>query len=85
MERSKYIVVDSIYGQLMYIFDISINHKDFVDNRHNDGIITSAGYVCSNKEINNGEPYCGGQSLSLGVASHKEDTEILHRMLGYKS
>jgi hypothetical protein len=42
----------------------------------------SAGFVRRCEYIDDGQITCGGRSMTLGIGSREEDTDILRRMIG---
>lgn len=68
--RVKYIVVDNGLHDVMIMFSDLLQHADFKGSFYN---IVSAGFI--NPETLS----CSGKSISLGLGSRPEDTELARR------
>ena len=76
LHRSKYIIIDSDFGELPIVFSELFKHSDM---KAIQGKIVSAGFCFID---HNGQYSCYGDSVSLGLKSREEDATILNKMLG---
>jgi hypothetical protein len=75
MKKSKYIIVSQHDLEVPVVFCPLFNHKDVKVW----GNVVSAGFC--NKDPLTGKLQAFGESVSLGIKSRSEDTDILNRYL----
>jgi hypothetical protein len=74
----KYVTIDNGYNDAVYLIPNIVNHADFVRALGFDVMgVLGAGFVTPDLK-------CYGRSISLGVNSRPEDTELLRGQLGLK-
>lgn len=79
IQFSKYIVVSDVKGyfERMIVFPQEIVHKKMAEamSKLDFPVVVSAGMIDEFMK-------CHGESTTLGVNSRKQDTEMLHKMMG---
>jgi hypothetical protein len=74
---AKYVIIKDSHGiESMYIFDGQHQHKWFSDKMN--GTVVSAGFIV----IRASHIICTGESLTLGIGSRPQDTDIAKKMFG---
>ncbi len=76
MNQMKYIIVDNGQWDAPVIFDEGVQHFNMAQNVP--GKVIAAGFIRWTPD----GLECYGDSVSLGIASRPEDTEIINKMLG---
>lgn len=74
MLRCKYIVVDNGLLEVIIVFPDILQHRDVAQSF---GDVVSGGFITKEDEF-----ICYGESISLGLKSRREDTDIANQQLG---
>lgn len=86
MNQAKYIIVQYGSTELPVVFPTLLEHSDVAAKMN--GNVVSAGFVSfgTRTEEDHPVPTCQayGKSITLGIASHKDDYKIInHHLIGF--
>lgn len=79
MNNTKYVVLDYMGFDTMFIFPAFVTHSYFVREFANVKVV-SAGFL----EIRDGKVKAFGESVSLNVKSHPRDSRIAEKVLNLR-